>query len=109
VLLAAGCGGGEEQPSLAQPLAEALASRAESAAGHLDLDEFCAARTDAVVLQQQLISAINDGAVPAELQEELLGSVNALTEAISCTPPGADAGAAEDAGELADRLRERSD
>jgi hypothetical protein len=46
--------------------------------------------------------------VPAELQEELLGSVNALVEAISCTPPGADDGATEAARALADWLRERS-
>jgi hypothetical protein len=46
--------------------------------------------------------------VAAELQEDLLGSVNALAEAISCAPRGADAGAAEDARELADRLRELS-
>jgi hypothetical protein len=46
--------------------------------------------------------------VPAELQEELLGSVNALVEAISCTPPGADDGATGAARVLADWLRERS-
>jgi hypothetical protein len=46
--------------------------------------------------------------VPAELHEELLGSVNALLEATSCTPPDADDGAAEDARALADWLRERS-
>ena len=41
-------------------------------------------------LQSRSIEAINEGQVPAELQEELLGSVNALVEAISCTPPAAD-------------------
>jgi hypothetical protein len=46
--------------------------------------------------------------VPAELQEQLLGLVNALVEGISCTPPDADDGAAEDARKLADWLRERS-
>ena len=106
MLLAAGCGG--EEPVLAQPRAEALASRAESAAGHLDRDEYCAASRDAVALQRQTISAINDGAVPPELQEELLGSVNALAAAISCAPPDADDRAADDARELADRLQELS-
>ena len=47
--------------------------------------------------------------MPAELQEELLGSVNALAEAVSCMPPNADADAADDARELADWLEERSD
>lgn len=42
------------------------------------------------------------------MQEELLGSANALLEAISCAPPGADAGAEEEARELADWVRERS-
>jgi hypothetical protein len=105
VLLAAGCGG---EPSLEQPRAEALASRADSAAGHLEREEFCAGRRDAVALQRQTIAAINEGAVPAGLQEELLGSVNALADSISCAPPDADDGATEDARELADWLRERS-
>jgi hypothetical protein len=105
-LLAAGCGG---EPSLAQPRAEAFASRADAAAGHLEREEFCSGRRDAVALQRQTIAAINVGAVPAELQEELLGSVNALVERISCRPPDADDGAAATARELADWLRERSD
>ncbi len=102
-LLAAGCGG---EPSVGQPRAEALASRADSAARHLEREEFCAGRRDAVALQRQTIEAINEGAVPAELQEELLGSVNALVEGVSCTPPDADEGAAAAARELADSLRE---
>jgi hypothetical protein len=58
------------------------------------------------VLQSRTIAAINAGQVPAELQEELLGSVNALAEAISCTPPEAHDGAAHDARELTDWLEE---
>jgi hypothetical protein len=54
----------------------------------------------------QAIAAINTGRVPPDLQEELLGSAGALLEAISCTPPDADDGAAEDARALADWLRE---
>jgi hypothetical protein len=60
------------------------------------------------VLQSRTIEAINAGEVPAELQEELLGSVNALWEAISCTPPRAEDSAAEEARELAEWLEERS-
>jgi hypothetical protein len=42
------------------------------------------------------------------LQEELLGSVNALAGAVSCDPPRADAGAADEALALSDWLEERS-
>jgi hypothetical protein len=59
-------------------------------------------------LQSRAITAINAGEVPADLQEELLGAVNALVEGISCTPPDADDGAAEDARALADWLRENA-
>jgi len=106
VLLAAGCGG--EEPSLATPLVTALSAHADSAAAHLEREEFCAARTDAAALRRRTIAAINEGAVPAELQEELLGSVNALAEAVSCTPPNAADGAAEDARELSDWLELRA-
>ena len=105
VLLAAGCGG---EPSLANPLATTLAAHADAAAAHLEREEFCAASEDADVLQRRTIAAINEGAVPAELQEDLLGSVNALAEAVSCTPPAAADGAAADARELADWLEERA-
>ena len=101
-LLAAGCGG---EPSLPSDLAAQLAARSDSTAARLESGEFCAARADAVALQGRAIAAINAGRVPTELQEELLGSVNALLEAISCVPPRADDGAAEDARQLADWLR----
>lgn len=104
-LLAGGCGGG---PTLPSDLAAQLAARSDSAAARLESGQFCAARADAAALQNQSIAAINSGRVPADLQEELLGSVNALLEAISCTPPAADDGAAEDARALADWLRETS-
>lgn len=105
-LLAAGCGGGE--PGLPSGLAEQLAARSDSAAAQLESGEFCAARENAAALQSRAITAINSGQVPADLQEELLGSVNALLEGISCTPPAADEGAAEDARALGEWLRENS-
>lgn len=105
MLLVAACGG---EPSLPSDLAEQLAARSDSAASRLESGSFCAARNDALALQQRTIAAINSDRVPAELHEELLGSVNALLEAISCTPPEADDGAAEDARALADWLRDRS-
>jgi hypothetical protein len=107
VLLAAGCGGGEE-PTLPSELAVQLGARSQAAAAHVEAGEFCAAREDATVLQSRTIAAINAGQVPAELQEELLGSVNALAEAISCTPPAADDSAEDDARELTDWLEERA-
>jgi hypothetical protein len=106
VLLAAGCGG---EPSLPSSLAARLAPLADSTAERLDAGDHCAARDDAAELHDRAIVAINDGRVPAELQEELLAAANALLEAISCTPPRADAGAEEEARELAGWLRERSD
>jgi hypothetical protein len=105
VLLAAGCG---EEPSLAKPFADGLAAQTDSAAAQLERENFCAARTAASVVQRRTIAAINDGVVPADLQEELLASVNALVDAISCTPPAADDGAADGARELAAWLRSRS-
>jgi hypothetical protein len=107
VLLAAGCGGGEEA-ALPSDLAERLAVQSESVAAEVESGEFCTARAAAVGLQQQAIRAINSGRVPAELQEELLGSANTLLAGISCTRPEAADGTAEDAQALADWLRESS-
>ncbi len=61
------------------------------------------------MLHERSIRAINDGRVPERLQEELLGSVNALVEGISCTPPGAADGAEKDARALAEWLRVEAD
>ena len=105
MLLAAGCGGG---PSLPSEVATPLAERSDATAAALDARRFCAARADALALQERTIAAINTGSVPAELQEELLGSVNALLESISCTPPRAEDGAANEARDLADWLEDRS-
>jgi hypothetical protein len=106
VLLAAGCGG--EEPGLPSDLAAQLAERADAAAAAGDARRFCAAREDVVALQARTIGAVNDGRVPAELQEELLGSVNALVDGVSCEPPSADAGWADSARDLSDWVRDRS-
>jgi hypothetical protein len=105
VLLAAGCGG--EEPGLPAELATELAARSDSTAAQLEAGEACAARQDAAELQGMAIRAINSERVPADLQEELLGRVNALLDAISCPAAAGDAGAAE-ARALADWVRERS-
>ena len=89
-------------------MAEQLAASTESAATQLESGQFCRAREHATALQRSAITAINEGQVPVDLQEELLGSVNALVESISCLPPAADDRAAQDARELAAWLREHS-
>ena len=106
MLLAAACGG--EEPGLPGDLAEQLAQRADTAAAAGDAGGFCAAHAAVVGLQARTIAAVNDGRVPAELQEELLGSVNALLDGVSCDPPSADEGWADAARDLSDWLRDRS-
>jgi len=106
VLLASGCGG--EERGLSPHLAERLAVRSESVASEVEAGNPCEARADAEQLQAETIAAVNDGGVPGELQEELLGSVNALLAAIECEPPVAPESAASDARRLADLLRESS-
>ena len=102
VLLAAGCGG--EERGLSSEL-EQLAVRSESVAAKVEAGEACAARAEAEALQADSIAAVNDGEVPAELQEDLLGSVNALLAAIGCDPAVALDSASTDARNLAALLR----
>jgi hypothetical protein len=104
VLIASGCGG--EERGLSRDLAERLAVRSESVASEVEAGNPCEARADAEQLQTETIAAVNEGSVPEELQEELLGSVNALLAAIACDPPVAPESAAVDARRLADLLRE---
>ena len=105
-LLAAGCGG--EEPRLPKALAAQLAARVDSTAAQLESGAACTARGDAAAIQRQAIGAINSGRVPTELQEELLGRVNALLAAISCPATDADDGAAEHARALSGWLLEQS-
>jgi hypothetical protein len=107
VLLAAGCGG--EEPGLPSDLAEPLAQRTDAAAAAADAGRYCAAREQVVEVQTRTIDAVNDGRVPGELQEELLGSVNALLDGVSCEPPSADDGWAASARDVSGWLRDRSD
>ena len=105
MLLAAGCG---EEPSLPSDLSGSLAALADSAAQEVEAGRPCSALDDAAELHDRAIVAINDGRVPGELQEELLGGANALLDSISCTPPRIDPAAADEARDLAEWLRERS-
>ncbi len=104
--LAAGCGG--EERGLSSDLAERLAVRSEAVAVEVEAGDACGARVEAEALQAESIAAINDGEVPDELQEELLGSVNALLAAIGCDPAVALDSAITDARRLAALLRENS-
>jgi hypothetical protein len=106
VLLASGCGG--EERGLSRDLAERLAVHSESVASEVEAGNPCEARAAAERLQAETIAAVNDGGVPGELQEELLGSVNALLAAIACDPPVAPDSAAAEARRLADLLRDSS-
>ena len=103
MLLAAGCGG---EPRVAPEVAGPLARRADETAAAIEAGDPCGAREVASGLQRSTIAAINDGEVPEEIQEELLGAVNELLEGISCSPPRVDRGVASEARDLGDRLRE---
>ena len=104
VFLASGCGG--EEHGLSNDLAEPLAARSEAVASEIEAGDACGARAEAEALQAGVIAAVNDGDVPQELQEELLGSVTALLDAIECEPPTAAESAAGEARRVADLLRE---
>jgi hypothetical protein len=106
VLLAAGCGG--EEPRLPRDLAEQLAARSDAAAARLESGEECAGQAEVKALQAAVIEAVNSGRVPGDLQEELLGHVNALVEVTSCPPIPGGENAPEEARALADWLREKA-
>ena len=104
VLLATGCGGGEEG-RLPSNVAERLALRSDAVAAEVEAGDACGARVEAEALQREAIATVNAGDVPQELQEELLGSINALLAAIGCDPAVAPDSAATDARNLAVLLR----
>lgn len=103
VLLAAGCGGEEDDAS--NDVAERLAVRSESVATKVEAGDACAARAEAEALQREAIAAVNAGDVPQEFQEDVLGAVNALLAAIGCDPAVALDSAVTDARALAALLR----
>lgn len=88
LLVAAGCGGGEESASpLPAPVANELAARSDAVAERLEAGDACGARAEADALQAAAIDAVNDGRVPARYQEELVSSVGALATSVECVPP----------------------
>lgn len=102
-MVLAGCGGGERREAVVRPalpadVAGELARRSDDVAARLEAGDRCGALAAAQELRARAVDAVNAGRVPAPLQEELLGAVNALAGRISCTPPPAPA-AAEDEGD----------
>jgi hypothetical protein len=96
VVLAA-CGGEDGMETRAAPpppprieasVAEPLAARSENVARFLESGDRCAAANEAALLEQEVIAAINNGAVP-DLYLEDLGSVahEIAAQVPACEPP----------------------
>ena len=87
-VLAAGCGGGDGDNSLDPRLADELAAESLILADAVEHHARCDAIRDGTqTLQQRVITAVNDGEVPEELQEPLQSEINELAdEARECSP-----------------------
>ena len=90
-LLLTACGGqrstAHSVPKLPHALGVQLATKSDRVAGAADAGDWCAASADAKQLQNDTIRAINEGRVPAVLQEPLQSGVNELvTETDRCAP-----------------------
>ena len=87
--LLGGCGGdgGAETPLLPQDLADSLAAQSDAVAASLDGGNPCDAAAQARALRESVIAAVNEGRVPAALQEELGAAANdlAATTETTCT------------------------
>ena len=121
-LALAGCGGDEPErraappPRLPPAVAERLAVGADDVAARIEASGPCGAAPAADSLRADAIAAVNTPAVPADLKEELLASVQELHDRVTseCAaaqppppppPPATDEQAEaedEDAGEGAD-------
>jgi hypothetical protein len=77
------CSGSSRQPTIARADAGPLAALATRIAG----EGACAQRRDIATLQQRAVKLVNARRVPEQLQEQLLGGVNALAaDAPPCIP-----------------------
>jgi hypothetical protein len=74
-------------PTLSHSLGSSLAAQSEAVASALAAGDSCGALTLGHQLQQRTIAAINEGRVPAGLQEQLSSAVNALVARVQCVPP----------------------
>jgi hypothetical protein len=93
-LAAGGCGGGDRSaettapgPTLPRTVAEDLAARSDAIAAALDAGDVCTAAVRADELQGATATAINNGQVPQEFQEDLQARANELVNAVNCPPP----------------------
>jgi hypothetical protein len=86
--LLAACGGDEQtappEPRIPREVAEPLAARADRVASLLSDGDECGAQREAATLVDATVAAVNNGDVPAELQEELVGTANDLAGRIDC-------------------------
>jgi hypothetical protein len=92
LLLAGGCGGGEEnapppRPTIQRAVADQLASTSNAIADALDQGDVCTAAGLADDLNAQVIDAINARQIPPALQEDLQARANELVNAVNCPPP----------------------
>lgn len=92
--LAAGSCGGERsaettapRPTLPRTVAEDLAARSDAIAAALDAGDVCTAAVRADELQDATVTAINNGQVPQEFQEDLQARANELVNTVNCPPP----------------------
>jgi hypothetical protein len=95
VLALVGCGGDGGEPAAGALIDEAaasqLAARSDEIARLLEDGDVCSAATRADELRALTQAKVADGSVPTELRAELVSSVNALAEELTCedqaTPP----------------------
>jgi hypothetical protein len=93
-LAASGCGSERSaqttsppRPTLPRTVAEDLAARSDAVADALDAGDVCAAAGRADELLDATTTAINNGQVPQEFQEDLQARANELVNTVNCPPP----------------------
>jgi hypothetical protein len=64
-----------------------LASRSDEVAQALNAGDPCRASSLAQQVQQETVTAINDGRIPGAFQEQLASTVADLVSRIHCVPP----------------------
>jgi hypothetical protein len=111
-LTLAGCGDSRgsraAEPRLPAALAADLATYAEDIADAAAAGDPCAAREQALTLQQETVEAINAGRVPPALQEPLGTAVNNLVHRLVCPPPPAQTTTAQEPDENDGKAKEKS-